>query len=56
MEIVSILSALYPLEKNSGSGGGVTSFTDQIRICTGFVHVIRRLTGLISRLRSRLVG
>ena len=36
---VSILSASYSLEKNSCSGGGVTSFTDQARICTDFVHV-----------------
>ena len=40
METVSILSALYSLEKNTGSGGVVTSFRDQIRTCTGLVHVI----------------
>jgi len=27
------------LKKNQGSGGGVTSFTDQARTCTDFVHV-----------------
>ena len=31
---VSILSASYLLEKNTGSGGGVTSFRDQVRKCT----------------------
>ena len=46
---VSIWSASYSLEKNLGSGGGVTSFTNQVRTCTDIVHVISRLIGLISR-------
>jgi len=49
VEIVSILSASYSLEKNQGSSGGVTRFRDHARISTGFVHVIRRLIGFISR-------
>ena len=49
MENVSILSALYSLEKNYVSGGGVTSFINQARTCTGIVHVISRLIDLISR-------
>ena len=35
---VSIWSASYSLEKNSGSGGAVISFTDQARTCTCIVH------------------
>jgi len=34
VEIVNILSASYLLEKNSGSGGSVTNFRDQTRVCT----------------------
>ena len=37
---VSIWSASYSLEKNSDSGGEVTSFTNQARTCTCTVHVI----------------
>ena len=48
-------SASYSLEKNSGSDGGVTSFTNQARTCTCIVHVISRLIGLISRLGHELV-
>ena len=55
VEIVSIWSASYLLEKNSGLGGSVTSFTNQARTCTDFVHVINRLIGLISRLGHGLV-
>ena len=55
MEIVSIRSASYSLEKNSGSGGGVTSFTNQARTCKDIVHVISQLIGLISRLSHGLV-
>jgi len=41
---VSILSVSYSLKKkNTGSGGGVTSFRDQAQTCTGLVHVISRL-------------
>jgi len=47
MEIVSILSVSYSSEKNTGSGGGVTSFRDQARTCTGLVHVISRLISLL---------
>ena len=47
---VIILSALYSLEKNLGSGGGVTNFRDQTRTCTGLMHVISQLISLISRL------
>ena len=52
---VSIWSASYSLEKNQGSGGGVTSFRNQAWTYTGFVHVISRLIGLNSQLGSRLV-
>ena len=55
MEIVSIWSASYSLEKNSDSGGDVTSFTNQARVCTGIAHVINRLISLISRLDLGLV-
>jgi len=55
VEFVSILSVSYLLEKNQVSGGGVTSFRDHLRTCTGFVHVISRLIGFISRLGSKLV-
>ena len=50
MKIDSIWSVSYSLEKNSGSGRGVTSFTNQARTCTGIVYVISQLIGLISRL------
>ena len=53
MEIVSIWSALYSLEKNSG--GDITSFTNQTWICRGIVHVVNRQIGLISRLDLGLV-
>jgi len=43
VEIISIWSASYSLEKNPGSGGGVTSFTNQARTCTSIVHIISRL-------------
>jgi len=46
-EIISILSASYSLEKNTCSGGGVTSFRDRAQTCTGFVHVISRLISLL---------
>jgi len=36
-------NALYSLEKNSGSGRGVTNFKDQAQIYTGLVHIISRL-------------
>ena len=55
MEIVSILNVPYSLEKNQGSGGGVTSVRDHAYTCTCFVHVISQLIGFISRLASRLV-
>jgi len=55
VENVSIWSALYSLEKNLSSGGGVTSFTNQTRTCTSIVHVISRLIGHISRLVLGLV-
>ena len=55
MEIVSIRSASYSLEKNSSSDGGVTNFTNQARMCICIVHVISRLIGLISRLGHGLV-
>ena len=55
MKIISIQSISYSLEKNSGSGGGVTNFTDQTRSCRGIVHVISRLIGLISQLSLGLV-
>ena len=54
MEIVSIWSASYSLEKNQKSGGGVRSFRDQARTSTGFAHVVSGLIGLISRLGSKL--
>jgi len=38
-DYVSIWSASYSLEKDQGSGGDVTRFTDQARTCTCFVHV-----------------
>jgi len=34
LDSVSNLSASYSLERNSGSGGGVTNFRDQARTCT----------------------
>ena len=37
--LVSVWSASYSLKKNQGSGGGVTSFKDQVQTCTGSVHV-----------------
>ena len=46
--VVSIWSVSYSLEKNSSLGGGVTSFTNQARMCTNTVHVISQLIGLIS--------
>ena len=52
MEIVSILSTSYSLEKNQGSGGGVTNTIGHARTCTGFVHIISRIIGFISRLGS----
>ena len=55
MACVTIWSASYSLEKNSGSYRGVTSFTNQTRTCTYIVYVIGRLIGLISRLGHRLV-
>ena len=55
MEIVSILSASYSLEKNSGSGGGITSLINQARTCTSIVRIISRLIGLISRLGHKIV-
>jgi len=55
MEIVSIWSASYSLEKNSNSGGDVTSFTNQTETCSCIVHIISRLIGLISRLGLGLV-
>ena len=54
-EIVSIWSASYSLEKNSASGGGVTSFTSQAQTCISIVQVIIQLIGLISRLGLGLV-
>ena len=48
MKIVSIWSASYSLEKNSGSGEGVTSFTNQAQTCTDIVHVISQPIGLLS--------
>jgi len=39
MKIISNWSASYSLEKNQGSGEGVTSFTDQTWTWTCFVHV-----------------
>jgi len=50
---VSILSASYSLEKNTDSGGGVTS--DQARTCTWLVHVISRLISLLVDLWFSLV-
>jgi len=50
MLTVSILSASYSLEKNSGLEGGVTNFRDQTRTCTELVLIISRLINLISRL------
>ena len=47
MEIVSIMNASYSLEKNSGSGGGVTNFRGQAQTCTGLVHIITRLNNSI---------
>jgi len=55
MEIVSILSTSYSLEKNQGSGGGVTNTRGHARTCTGFVQIISRIIDFISRLGSRLV-
>jgi len=55
VEIDSIWSASYSLEKNLGSGKDVSSFTNQAWACIGIVHVISRLIGLISRLDVRLV-
>jgi len=52
---VRILSVSYTLEKNQGSGGGVINSRDHAWTYTGFVHVISRLIGSISRLGSRLV-
>jgi len=43
------------LEKNSGSGGDVTSFRNQARMCTGIVHAISQLIGLIGRLGHGLI-
>jgi len=40
VEIVSIWSASYSLEKIQGSGGGVTNFRDQAQTCTGFVRIV----------------
>jgi len=37
--IVSIWSALYSLEKNSDSGGAVTTFTNQIQTSTDMLLV-----------------
>jgi len=34
VKIVSILSASYSLEKNSGSGKDVTNFKNRARTCT----------------------
>ena len=50
-----IWSVSYSLEKNSGSDGGVTSFTNQARTRTSIVRVISRLIGHISRLGIGLV-
>ena len=55
MEIVIIWSASYSLKKNSGSGEGVTSFTNQARTCTEIVYVISRVIGLISQVGPGLV-
>jgi len=55
VEIVSILSASYSLEKNQESGGGIISFRDHAWTCTCFMHVLSRLIDFISRLGSRLV-
>jgi len=43
VEIVSILSVSYSLEKNSGSGGDVTNFKNQGWTCAWLVNVISRL-------------
>jgi len=40
VEIVSILSASYSLEKNTGKGEGVKNFKNQTRTCTELVLVI----------------
>jgi len=55
MEIVSILSASYSLEKNQESGGAIISFRDHAWTCTCFMHVLSRLIDFISRPGSRLV-
>ena len=52
---VSTWSASYSLEKNSVSGGGITNFTNQARICTDIMNIISRLIGLISRLGLGLI-
>jgi len=49
VEIVTILSVSYSLEKNSYLGGGVTKFRDQTRTCTKLVHIISRLINQTSR-------
>ena len=54
-ELVNIWSVSYSLEKNSVLDGGVTSFTNQARTCTGIVHIISWLIGLISRLGHGLI-
>jgi len=41
VEIVSILSASYSLEKNSDSGGGVTNFRNWAQTGTWLVHIIK---------------
>ena len=40
----------YSLEMNTGSGGGVTNFKNQARMCTGFMHVISQFISRIGRL------
>ena len=54
-ELASIWSVSYSLKKNSVSDEGVTSFTNQARMCTCIVHVISRLIGLINRFGHELV-
>ena len=45
---VSIWSVSYSLEKNQGSGGGVTSFRNQARTVHVLCMLISRLIGVIS--------
>ena len=40
---ISIWSASYSLEKNLGSGEGVTNFRNRARTCTELVHIISNL-------------